>query len=142
MHEMQTNVTDDRGVCQSVCLSHGSTRLHCARMAKRIEILFGVNTPGGQENIMLDRGSNVPTGRRSWEKFLPIVDRDPPLHRSISRQTEAVEVRNFVDMSIAGGLNQNYAKEGHTESGSGSRDLFLIFGHGRISGMDEAGRCG
>jgi len=26
MHEMQTIVTDDRGVCQSVCLSRGSTR--------------------------------------------------------------------------------------------------------------------
>jgi len=27
MHEMQTIVTDDRGVCLPVCLSHGSTRL-------------------------------------------------------------------------------------------------------------------
>jgi len=31
MHEMQPIVTDDRGVCQSVCLSRGSIRLHCAK---------------------------------------------------------------------------------------------------------------
>jgi len=32
MHELQTIsfVTDVSGVCPSVCLSHGSTRLHCA----------------------------------------------------------------------------------------------------------------
>jgi len=29
MHELQTIVTDDCGVCLSVCLSRGSTRLHC-----------------------------------------------------------------------------------------------------------------
>jgi len=28
----------------SVCLSRGSTRLHCAKMAKQIKILFGMNT--------------------------------------------------------------------------------------------------
>jgi len=30
MHEMQTIVTDVHGVCQSVCPSRGSARLHCA----------------------------------------------------------------------------------------------------------------
>jgi len=49
MHEMQTIVTDVRGVCPSVCLSRGSTRLHCAKTAKRVKILFGVNTHGAQE---------------------------------------------------------------------------------------------
>jgi len=51
MHEMQTTVTDDcrvnQSVCQSVCLSRGSTGLHCANTAKRIKILFGVKSPGG-----------------------------------------------------------------------------------------------
>jgi len=32
MHEMQTAVADVRGVCQSACLSRGSTRLYCAEV--------------------------------------------------------------------------------------------------------------
>jgi len=36
MHEMQTIVTDESGVCLSVCLSRGLTRLHCAKTAKRV----------------------------------------------------------------------------------------------------------
>jgi len=47
MHEMQTVVTDDRGVCPSVSLSCGSTRLHCAKMAKQTKMLLRLNTPGG-----------------------------------------------------------------------------------------------
>jgi len=31
----------------SVCLSRGRSRLRCAKMAKQINMLFGVNTPGG-----------------------------------------------------------------------------------------------
>jgi len=42
----QPIVTDVRGVCSSVCLSRGSTRLHCGKTAERIKMLFGVNTPG------------------------------------------------------------------------------------------------
>jgi len=34
--------------CLSVCLSRGSTRLHCAKMAERIKMLLGMNTPGGR----------------------------------------------------------------------------------------------
>jgi len=47
MHEMQTVVTNDHAMCSSVCLSHGSSRLHCAKMAEQVKMLFGVNTPGG-----------------------------------------------------------------------------------------------
>jgi len=47
MHEMQSIVTDVCGVCLSVCLSCGSSRLHCAKMTEQIKMLFGVNTPGG-----------------------------------------------------------------------------------------------
>jgi len=43
MHKMQTIVTDVRVVSPSVCLSHGSTRLHCAKTAQRIKMLFDVN---------------------------------------------------------------------------------------------------
>jgi len=32
-------------VSLSVCLSHGSTRLHGAKTAERIKVPFGVNTP-------------------------------------------------------------------------------------------------
>jgi len=47
MHEMQTIVTDVRGVSLSVCLSvTRSTRLHCAKTAEQIKILFGVKTLG------------------------------------------------------------------------------------------------
>jgi len=49
MHEMQTIVTEYRGVCPS----RGSTQLHCAKTVERIKIRFGVNT-GGLRNIVLD----------------------------------------------------------------------------------------
>jgi len=49
-------VIDDRGVCLSVCLSLVSTWLHCAKTAKRIKMLFGVNTLGGLWNIVLHGG--------------------------------------------------------------------------------------
>jgi len=47
-----------------VCLSRGSTRFHCAQTAEQIKILFGVNTPGGPRNIVLDEGLDPPTVRR------------------------------------------------------------------------------
>jgi len=54
MHEMQTIVTDVRSVCLSVSLLRGSTRLRCAKTAKRIKTLFGLNTFGGPRNIVLE----------------------------------------------------------------------------------------
>jgi len=54
MHEMLTIVTDVHSVCPSVCLSRGSSRLHCVKMAEQIKMLFGVNTSGGTWNIVLD----------------------------------------------------------------------------------------
>jgi len=62
MHEMQTIVTDDRGVCLSVCLSRGYTRLW---YAKTVEVLFGVTvkTLGGPRKIVLDGGPDPPTVR-------------------------------------------------------------------------------
>jgi len=60
---------DVRGVCLSVCLStslsvcmsRGSSRLHCAKVAEQIKMLFGVNTPRGPWNIVLDVGPDTPT---------------------------------------------------------------------------------
>jgi len=42
-------IHDPAGVCQSI------TRLRCAKAAERIDVLFGVDTPGGSRNILLDR---------------------------------------------------------------------------------------
>jgi len=56
MHEMQPIFTDVRGVCPPVCQSCGSTRLHCAKKAEQIKMLFGVNTPGGPWDIVLHGG--------------------------------------------------------------------------------------
>jgi len=55
MHQMQTIVTNDPGVCLLVCLSEssGSTQLHCAKTAERIKMVFAVNTLGGPRNIVL-----------------------------------------------------------------------------------------
>jgi len=54
MHEMQTAVTEVGGVCPSWKLSRGPTRLHYAKTAERIKMLFGLNTPGGPRNTVLD----------------------------------------------------------------------------------------
>jgi len=54
MRGMQTIVTDVRGVCPPVCLSHGSTRFHCAKTAKRTKTRFRVNTLRSTRNVVLD----------------------------------------------------------------------------------------
>jgi len=66
MHEMQSVLTDVRGVCLSVCLSRGPSRLRCAKMAEQIKMLSGMNTPGGPGSIVLDVGADPSQrGRRS-----------------------------------------------------------------------------
>jgi len=65
MHEMQTIVTNDRGICLSVCLLCGSSRLHCAKTAEQIKMLFGVNTHRGTWNIVLDGNPELVT---EWGK--------------------------------------------------------------------------
>jgi len=39
-------------VRQSVCLSRGSTRLHCAKAAERIKVLSGKKTLGAHETLL------------------------------------------------------------------------------------------
>jgi len=63
MHEMQPIVTNVRGVCPSVCLSRGSTRLHCAKTAEWIKMLFWVNTFGSPRDIVLHGGPDPPTDK-------------------------------------------------------------------------------
>jgi len=69
MHEMQSILTDVHGICLSVSLSRGSSRLHCAKMAEQIKMLFGANTPGGPWNIVLDVGPDPPTERGRGPSF-------------------------------------------------------------------------
>jgi len=78
MHEMQTTVTDVHGVC----LSCGSPRLHCAKMAEEIKMLFGVNNTSSpwnavrhadpftqrEEDIILNFGTTLITWE--WLKLL------------------------------------------------------------------------
>jgi len=61
MHEMMLLLqTIAVSVCQSVCLSRGTTRFHRAKTAEQIKILFAVNTPWGPRNIVLDGRPDPP----------------------------------------------------------------------------------
>jgi len=68
MPEMQTIVSDDRGVR----LSGGSTRLHCPKPAERIKTLFRMNTPADARNTVLDEGPDHPEerGRTTYLEWL------------------------------------------------------------------------
>jgi len=52
-------------VCLSVCLSRGTTRLHCAITTERIKMLLRVNNLGGPRDIVLHGGPDPP--HRQWE---------------------------------------------------------------------------
>jgi len=49
MNDMKTIAINDPGVCLSV------TRAGCTKEAKRIDVLFEVETPGDAINIVLDK---------------------------------------------------------------------------------------
>jgi len=61
MHDMQTIVTDVSGVCLPVCLSRGSTRLRCAKTAKRIKMQIGANALGAPETLCYTRDTMHPS---------------------------------------------------------------------------------
>jgi len=68
MHEMQTAVTDDRGVCLSV------TQLNWASLYKNgqtgQDVVWGQQSWGPKEHC--DRwGYSSPTGEGNWGKFCP-----------------------------------------------------------------------
>jgi len=56
-------------VRQSVRLSRGSTRLHCAKTAEQIKMLFGMNTLGSPRDIVLYWGPDLPTDRGRGPTF-------------------------------------------------------------------------
>jgi len=64
---MQTIVTDDHSVCQSVCCA-AQLSLTVQKTAEQIEILLGVNTFGGPSNIVLDVCPDPPTARGGVRK--------------------------------------------------------------------------
>jgi len=74
MHEMQSILTDVRGVCLSVSCS--SSRLHCAKMAEQIKMLFGVNTSRAPWNIVLDVGPDSATERGKG----PVLNFETPIY--------------------------------------------------------------
>jgi len=57
-------------------MSRGSSLLHCAKMAEQIKMLFGVNTPGGPWNIVLDVGPDPPTERGQFKCWEPLISLD------------------------------------------------------------------
>jgi len=54
----------------SVCLSRSSARLHCAKMAEQIKMLFGVSAPGDTWNVVLDVGNWCPYRHGSHDLLL------------------------------------------------------------------------
>jgi len=67
MHEMLTIVIDVHSV--SLSLSRNSSRLHCKKVAEQIKMLFGVNTPDGPWNIVLDMGPDPPLRAEGGSTF-------------------------------------------------------------------------
>jgi len=89
-------------VCLSICLWCGSTRLYCAKMAEKMEILFAMNT-SGLRNIVLDGSTNPPQWNGGeLEKILPVVE---PLDISGMAETS-----NFIGMLRDGVATKKYAK--------------------------------
>jgi len=102
---------------QSVCPSFGSSRLHCAKVAEQIKMLFGVNTPGDPWNIVLGVGPDPP--QREVEG--PVLNLGTPL---LSSEWLKLQNWNFACIPSAGGPNENDAKVGHNEWGLGHVTYF------------------
>jgi len=90
----------------SVCLSRGSSRLHCAKIAEQIKMLFGMNTPGGPRNIVLDVGPDAPTERGRG----PVLNYGTPFGTAKSRNLKLCVHRGGVH-------NENYATVGRMSLG-------------------------
>jgi len=110
MYEMETVVADVRGVslsvCLSVCLSRGSSRLHCARTAEPIKMLFGMNTPGDPWNIVLDVGPDPPQRGEGG----PLLNFGSLL---IFPEQPKLETWHFLCIQKDGEPHENYATVGH-----------------------------
>jgi len=89
-----------------------------SEMAEQIKILFGLNTPGGQWNIVLDGGPHPPAERGRG----PVFNLGPP---PVFGTAEARDLKFCV--RIQGWGPTNCAKLDHRGSGMGSHDLILNF---------------
>jgi len=107
MHEMQTIVTDDRGVCQSVYLSRILNWLDCAKAAERIQILFGVKSWAiGAQGTLCQLWILTPNnkGEGSCGEFAPLWN------PYISQKWMNVETSNSVHISRGRCSNQQETK--------------------------------
>jgi len=82
-----------QSVRQSVCLSRGSTRLHSAKTAERIKILFGVNTQGAPRNT--EKTGVLIAPQRGGGEFGKISPFGDPLHK-LYQDWLQVNTWNFV----------------------------------------------
>jgi len=61
-------------ICNYVCLSGGCMRIRCVKVAERIAVPLGINTPKKLINIVLDGGPNRPQrGGGGVGEISPIV---------------------------------------------------------------------
>jgi len=84
MNRKAASDTGDADYCnrwsRSAGVSQSVTRAGCAKMAERTEVLFGVKTPGGQRNTVLD-GSPMDLMQPS-PRVMRIFNRD--VHLSVT----------------------------------------------------------
>jgi len=78
MHDAVHSYRQSRRLSVSVsvclCVSRGSSRLHCAKMAEQTKMVFGVNTPGGPCSIVLKEIPDPPQRGGS-----PVLNFVPPV---------------------------------------------------------------
>jgi len=123
MHEMQTIVIDEHSVCLSVCLSRGSTWLHCAKNGRGDQDAVGGEYTWGSVKHCVRRGGVLIPHREGSRDLL--LNFGSPL---ISPEWLKLGTRNFVCVA-----NENYTKLGQRRSAVGSRDLILVLGPPYIS---------
>jgi len=116
MHEMQTIVTDVCGVCLSVSLSCGLTRLHRAKTTERIKVLM--ETLLGAHGALCYTGVLIShiegEGTHFW------ISGPSRISRMV--KARALKFRIHIDGC---GSQPKSRKAGHTGIRAGSRDLLL-----------------
>jgi len=112
-------------VCQSVCLSRGSSRLHCAKMteplshATLIGGVWGEHSCGPMEHCVR-RELSSPADRERG----PVLNFETSL---LSSERLKLETWNFARTQRGGGPDESCAKIGHRGSGMGSSGVILNF---------------
>jgi len=105
-----------QSVCPLVCLSRGSTELHCTKTAKRIKMLFVRNTLGNPWDIVLHWGPDPHSKGKG----------DPLLNSETSRISGTPEARALkFRVRIDGCLPQpNHAKQVNRDPSGGHVTYF------------------